>query len=283
MRVRLGTNSVKLISGSLSHENTGNQFGHASAIFTFILLSVTAVFQIICLNRGLKVYDSTLVVPVFYGVYTGAGFLDSLIFNNEVDAYRAWTLFLIMCSMVVLIVGVVLLTFKKPDPSGTGRAAALVALESGRGGPSVGGGAGIGIVAAERGRGKEGFRLDGGESGEGEVVWQLGEASDGEEDAEDAQSVRLRARSRSPRPGVGVGVGVGVGGVKGGEGERRRMLDDHEEEEEEREREGGSEGVVGASRGSTSADPRTLASHGYADSADEGDLLLGGRRPSSWR
>ena len=70
---------VQLISGSLSHENTGNQFGHASSIFTFIFLAVTAVFQIICLNRGLKVYDSTLVVPVFYGVYTAAGFLDSLV------------------------------------------------------------------------------------------------------------------------------------------------------------------------------------------------------------
>jgi hypothetical protein len=35
--------------------------------------------QIICLNRGLKVYDSTLVVPVFYGVYTAVGFLDSLV------------------------------------------------------------------------------------------------------------------------------------------------------------------------------------------------------------
>jgi hypothetical protein len=38
-----------------------------------MLLAVTAVLQIICLNRGLKVYDSTLVVPVFYGVYTATG------------------------------------------------------------------------------------------------------------------------------------------------------------------------------------------------------------------
>lgn len=67
------TNSVKLLSGSLSHQNPGNQFGHAAPIFTIILLSVTAVLQIICLNRGLRVYDSTLVVPVFYGVYTATG------------------------------------------------------------------------------------------------------------------------------------------------------------------------------------------------------------------
>jgi len=65
--------AVKLITGSLSHENTGNQFGHVASIFTFLFLAVTAVFQIICLNRGLRVYDSTLVVPVFYGVYTASG------------------------------------------------------------------------------------------------------------------------------------------------------------------------------------------------------------------
>ncbi|KAJ7770144.1 hypothetical protein DFH07DRAFT_805903 [Mycena maculata] len=108
--------TVKLISGSLSHENTGNQFGHAAPIFTILLLAITAVMQIICLNRGLKVYDSTLVVPVFYGVYTASGFLDSLIFNNEVDSYQSWTLFLIFVSIFVLISGVVLLTHKKPEP-----------------------------------------------------------------------------------------------------------------------------------------------------------------------
>ena len=67
--------SVKLLTGSLSHENPGNQFGHVAPIFTIILLTITAVFQIICLNRGLKVYDSTLVAPVFYGVYTAAGYV----------------------------------------------------------------------------------------------------------------------------------------------------------------------------------------------------------------
>lgn len=71
--------SVKLISGSLSHENPGNQVGHAAPIFTFIFLASTAVLQIVCLNRGLKAYDSTLVVPVFYGVYTATGWLDSLV------------------------------------------------------------------------------------------------------------------------------------------------------------------------------------------------------------
>ncbi|KAH6910354.1 hypothetical protein BKA70DRAFT_1100903 [Coprinopsis sp. MPI-PUGE-AT-0042] len=111
--------TVKLISGSLSRVNTGNQFGHASSIFTIIFLAVTAVMQILCLNRGLRVYESTLVVPVFYGVYTATGFLNSLIFNNEVEAYKSWDLFLIFLSIIVLIGGVVLLTHKKPEPETT--------------------------------------------------------------------------------------------------------------------------------------------------------------------
>lgn len=81
------------MSGSLSHENPGNQFGHAAPIFTILLLIVTAVMQIICLNRGLKVYDSTLVVPVFYGVYTATGCVSlsselPLLFNDRVQVLR---------------------------------------------------------------------------------------------------------------------------------------------------------------------------------------------------
>ncbi|KAG9127081.1 hypothetical protein FRC07_000732 [Ceratobasidium sp. 392] len=49
--------SVKLISGKLSHENEGNQIGHPAAIITFIFLAITAVSQIIALNKGLKKPD----------------------------------------------------------------------------------------------------------------------------------------------------------------------------------------------------------------------------------
>ena len=73
MSLTFVANSVKLLSGSLSHETKGNQFGHFTPIVTIIFLAITAVLQIICLNRGLKIYDSTLVVPVFYGIYTATG------------------------------------------------------------------------------------------------------------------------------------------------------------------------------------------------------------------
>ncbi|KAF7296143.1 hypothetical protein MKEN_01429600 [Mycena kentingensis (nom. inval.)] len=170
--------TVKLISGSLSHENAGNQLGHAAPIFTILLLAATAVMQIICLNRGLAIYDSTLVVPVFYGVYTAAGWLNSLIFNNEVDSYQPWTLFLIFVSIFVLISGVVLLTHKKPDP-GPLSARSTVALGS----------AGIprmrqrpsgrkAALAGDPASAEEGERVVGSDQ---EVLWGIGDASDEED------------------------------------------------------------------------------------------------------
>ncbi|KAH8992855.1 hypothetical protein EDB86DRAFT_2931264 [Lactarius hatsudake] len=166
--------AVKLISGSLSHENTGNQLGHAAPIVTFVFLAITAVLQIVCLNRGLEIYDSTLVVPVFYGVYTATGWLNSLIFNDSVDAYASWALFLIFVSVLVLISGVVLLTHKKPEPAASQRDGSI-AMNA--------------IPGRQVSRTRDG-KVDEAEDslvedrGEdsSQVVWDVGEASDDEDE-----------------------------------------------------------------------------------------------------
>ncbi|OJT09387.1 hypothetical protein TRAPUB_14135 [Trametes pubescens] len=221
--------AVKLISGSVSHENTGNQFGHASSIFTFILLAVTAVCQIVCLNKGLAIYDSTLVVPVFYGVYTGLGFLDSLIFNDEVDAYKSWTLFLIFVSMLVLVSGVVLLTYKKPADKVGDPPPSAVPLSSRSRRALRKGGSGDDEEEALR-------DLEEGE--QEEVVWQLGDASDDED-----EDGRRSPRPTSPRPqgsprlqrrASGKKLGMGSGQPRQrGEGEYESMMASHEADEEE--------------------------------------------------
>jgi len=200
--------AVKLITGSLSHENTGNQFGHASSIFTFIFLAITAVFQIICLNRGLRVYDSTLVVPVFYGVYTAAGFLDSLIFNNSVDAYQTWALFLIFISIVTLISGVVLLTLKKPVTENNSTTSAPVNAESAqssrlrsstvdsKSGDVDANDEGENSVLNRR-RSRETGRV-----GTDEMLWQVGDLSD-DEDHENANKSRTSLRGEESGLSVG--------------------------------------------------------------------------------
>ena len=223
LSVVLSPCSVKLLTGSLSHENPGNQFGHIAPIFTIILLAITAVLQIICLNRGLKVYDSTLVVPVFYGVYTATGyvalftvrslltvacsFLDSLIFNNQVDAYKPWILFLVFTSIVILISGVVLLTHKKPERSQRNGAPSRA--------PSV-----RSTIKGDRNSEEdEAQALRVPEEGEppADELWQLGDMSD-DEDGVDVDT-----------PGRGVN-GTADGGVEEG----RKLIQDEEEEEDRR-------------------------------------------------
>jgi len=163
-----------LISGSLSHENTGNQLGHPAPIITLVFLAITAVLQIVCLNRGLEIYDSTLVVPVFYGVYTATGWLNSLIFNDSVDAYASWTLFLIFVSVLVLISGVVLLTHKKPEPRAAQRDGGI-ALNTipGRQVPRTLDGKMDEV---------EGSLVEDRDEDSSQVVWDVGEASDDEDD-----------------------------------------------------------------------------------------------------
>ncbi|TFK25670.1 hypothetical protein FA15DRAFT_638875 [Coprinopsis marcescibilis] len=178
--------TVKLLSGSLSHQNPGNQFGHAAPIFTIIFLVVCAVMQIVCLNRGLRVYDSTLVVPVFYGVYTATGFLNSLIFNNEVEAYQSWVLFLIFISIIILISGVVLLTHKKPEPITT-RIRGATTPRSG-----VGSARRVGRRRSSHNLGDE--ENQNGMPGDRDEQWAVGEASDSEEEEDDT----LHSKYRSP-------------------------------------------------------------------------------------
>lgn len=211
-----------MLTGSLSHENPGNQFGHIAPIFTIIFLAITAVLQIICLNRGLKVYDSTLVVPVFYGVYTATGyvslfphglclpvtcsFLDSLIFNNQVDAYKPWILFLIFASIVILISGVVLLTHKKPERSQRNIAPSQT----------------TGARSAKNSEEDEAQALRVPEEGESSTheLWQLGDMSD-DEDGVDADT------TGKPTPrGVN---GSADSGVEGRE-EGRRLIQDEDED-----------------------------------------------------
>lgn len=101
------------------------QFTHPTALITLLLVALTAILQIICLNRALKAADSTLVVPLFYAGYTIFGFVNTLIFLNETEQYETWVLVAIFLSIGVLVAGVVLLSLKDTE---------ALEREAGRGG-----------------------------------------------------------------------------------------------------------------------------------------------------
>lgn len=96
------------------------------------------------------------------------------IFNDSVDAFQSWTLFLIFVSILILISGVVLLTHKKPESSATPRdgGIALNAIP----------GRQIPRTADDKAGGHEDLLPD--DHGEdGQAVWDVGEASDDEDES----------------------------------------------------------------------------------------------------
>lgn len=117
--------------------------------------------------------------PSFHFVYfelkNTIRWLDSLIFNDEVEAYKSWTLFLIFVSILILIAGVILLTFKKPEPiTGKIKSAIPPRIRRKRKGNKL-------KSVAKNGK-DEDDNLD---VDEAQVLWAVGDASDDEDEGED--------------------------------------------------------------------------------------------------
>ncbi|KAG0204618.1 hypothetical protein BGX33_008379 [Mortierella sp. NVP41] len=113
----LAKSGVKLITSTLAGEN---QFTDYLSYFILFILVFTAILQVYCLNTGLKLYDSVLVVPTFYGFYTAFGLINSTIYLNQLGDYEPWVLLLVLIGIGALIYGVKMLSAPKPDPNPTG-------------------------------------------------------------------------------------------------------------------------------------------------------------------
>ncbi|KAI1321464.1 hypothetical protein EDD11_005155 [Mortierella claussenii] len=113
----LAKSGVKLITSTFAGNN---QFTDYLSYFILFVLVFTAILQVYCLNTGLKLYDSVLVVPTFYGFYTAFGLINSTIYLNQLGDYEPWVLLLVLVGIVVLIYGVRMLSAPKPEhlPSG---------------------------------------------------------------------------------------------------------------------------------------------------------------------
>jgi len=118
------------------------------------------------------------------------------VFNDSVDAYQTWTLFLIFVSIMVLISGVVLLTLKKPEKRGGTSAT-----------PGIPGSARSIRPSRRRSDSKQdleqgegaGMEQEGRELDDDQTLWELGEMSD-DGDGDDVRSAGGRSEGqRTPR------------------------------------------------------------------------------------
>ncbi|ODO11605.1 hypothetical protein I350_00387 [Cryptococcus amylolentus CBS 6273] len=195
----------------------GHPFLHPSSLISLICVIVTAIFQIVCLNRALECADTVVVVPLFYAGYTVFGFINSLIFYDEAGQYATWVLVAVFMSIGVLILGVVLLSLKssaktESDPYTVG--------ETVQAGGSMRLRPRAPKMSTEEGHDED--HEDGHESRAENVLWEVGSASDQSDDENEENAQKNR----------------GVGGVKGGTGERRGLLGEEEEDRHEGDEEG---------------------------------------------
>ncbi|OXH40509.1 hypothetical protein J008_01160 [Cryptococcus neoformans] len=211
----------------------GHPLVHPSAMISLLLVILTAVLQIVCLNRAIVCADTVVVVPLFYAGYTVFGFVNSLIFYDETKQYARWVLIAVFLSIAVLISGVVLLSLKSSantssdpytvsaQPTGSMRLRprtpkSETVAENGEAGPSD----------YRKEEDDEDYE---GDSGPRDVLWEVGSVSDhsGDDDGHEAEEE---------------GTGRGVGGVKGGTGERRGLLGEEEQDVHEGEDKEGATG-----------------------------------------
>ncbi|SCZ95087.1 BZ3500_MvSof-1268-A1-R1_Chr11-3g03594 [Microbotryum saponariae] len=111
---------VKLMTIGWTHKGGNGEPNPFTSVLTYVILAllvVSAVSQVYCLNKALKCCDSTLSVPVLFATYTTCGFLNNLVYLDQLDSYKTWVFILIWLSILVLIIGVVFLSLKKPEPS----------------------------------------------------------------------------------------------------------------------------------------------------------------------
>ncbi|KAF9180646.1 hypothetical protein BGZ50_006060 [Haplosporangium sp. Z 11] len=113
----LAKSGVKLITSTLAGQN---QFTDNLSYFILFILVFTAILQVYCLNTGLKLYDSVLVVPTFYGFYTAFGLINSTIYLDQLGDYEPWVLLLVLVGICALIYGVKMLSAPKPEQNPTG-------------------------------------------------------------------------------------------------------------------------------------------------------------------
>nr|XP_018263783.1 uncharacterized protein I303_03656 [Kwoniella dejecticola CBS 10117]OBR85941.1 hypothetical protein I303_03656 [Kwoniella dejecticola CBS 10117] len=206
----------------------GHPLVHPSAIITLLFVIITAVLQIVCLDRALKCADTVVVVPLFYAGYTV--FINSLIFYDEAGQYARWVLVAVFISIGVLISGVVLLSLKSsakaaPDPYTVSaqpsnsmrlrpRSHARTPSQAGIHDRTAGEGEGEGGPSSKY-EGDDIHALSDGVLEPRDVLWEVGSVSDAS-DEEDKENEKEK--------------GKGVGGMRGGTGERRGLLGDEEED-----------------------------------------------------
>ncbi|KAJ3027143.1 hypothetical protein HK097_006223, partial [Rhizophlyctis rosea] len=103
----LAKSGVELLISSVVH-NENQEHGLVSLTILLVLI-LTLFLQLYCLNRGLHYSLPTLVVPLFYTMYTCFSLINSIIYFDQYNLYSTPDLVSIGSGVAIIVAGVWLL------------------------------------------------------------------------------------------------------------------------------------------------------------------------------
>ncbi|CAG8497073.1 5597_t:CDS:2 [Funneliformis mosseae] len=97
----------------LSIFNCENQFNQPFSWFIVIALIVTALLQLYYLNKGLRLCDTVILVPLSFCTYNVSTIFNGLVYYNQWNRLHWWQIFLVILGICILICGVLVLSWRR--------------------------------------------------------------------------------------------------------------------------------------------------------------------------
>lgn len=95
-----------------------DQFGHASTYFIGVGFLCCAALNLIFLNRGMRDYESMVMVPLYYTLNTAMSVSAGLLYYKTYNGFDDSTLPCFVLGVLMSIVGIFILASRKRDSEG---------------------------------------------------------------------------------------------------------------------------------------------------------------------
>ncbi|CAI2178123.1 16402_t:CDS:2, partial [Funneliformis geosporum] len=97
----------------LSILNCDNQFNQPLSWFIVVALAFTALLQLYYLNKGLKLCDTVILVPLSFCTYNVSSIFNGLVYYNQWNQLYWWQIFFVTLGICLLLCGVLILSWRK--------------------------------------------------------------------------------------------------------------------------------------------------------------------------
>lgn len=105
--------SVELLSNTF--HGIENSFDHVETYFLIAAMGVTVILQVTWINRGLRYFDTSYMVPVFQAFWIPLSVLSGLIFFQEMEDLAQSSKYLFGLGVMITVIGVATLSGHRKD------------------------------------------------------------------------------------------------------------------------------------------------------------------------